>query len=96
MNRDQVLQILQAHRADIVQHGVKSIRLFGSIARNEATPDSDIDLLVEFNRPTGLFAFFRLQNFLEKLLGRKVDLGTPDGLKPRIREHVLRECVDVA
>jgi predicted nucleotidyltransferase len=69
--------------------------LFGSTARDEATDASDVDLLVEFGRPAGLFAFFELQDHLSELLGRPVDLGTPASLKPRLRDAVLRERVDV-
>ena len=57
---------------------------------------SDVDLLVEFDRPVGLFGLFALQDRLEELLGCKVDLGTPRSLKPRLRETVLREMVYVA
>ena len=57
---------------------------------------SDVDLLVEFDRPVGYFGLFALQDHLESLLGCKVDLGTPGSLKPRIRERMMGECVRVA
>ena len=57
---------------------------------------SDIDLIVEFNRLTGYFALFSLQDHLEQLLGMHVDLGTRESLKPRVREAVLLECINVA
>jgi hypothetical protein len=69
--------------------------LFGSAARDEASADSDVDLLVEFSQPVGLFQFFELQQRLEELLVCKVDLGTPRSLKPRIKEHVLQEAIRV-
>ncbi len=72
------------------------IILFGSHAYGKPTAWSDVDLLVEFSRPVGLFQFIELQQRLEALLGRKVDLGTPRSLKPRIKEHVLREAILVA
>lgn len=78
------------------KYGVKSLALFGSVSRDEAVPDSDVDLLVEFDRPVGYFGLFALQDHLESILGCKVDLGTPNSLKPRIRERVLGECVRVA
>jgi predicted nucleotidyltransferase len=81
MDRDLVLQILGQHRSEINACGVKSLALFGSVARDEARPDSDVDLLVEFNRPTGLLGLIALQQKLEEWLGRPVDLGTPDSLK---------------
>ena len=95
MTRDEVLRILSEHRAELERLGVKSLALFGSLVRNEAGPESDVDLLVEFSRPVGLFHFVDVKWFLEGLLGCKVDLGTPDSLRPRIRERVLKEAVRV-
>jgi predicted nucleotidyltransferase len=97
MKRDQITQILQLHHTELKQkYGVRSLSLFGSVARDEDGPASDVDLLVEFNRPVGYFGLFALQDYLESLLGCKVDLGTSNSLKPRIRDHVMGECVRVA
>ena len=97
MKQDVVLQILAQKNTELTkQFGVKSLLLFGSVARNEATTASDVDLLVEFNRPVGYFGLFALQDYLEKLLGCPVDLGTPDSLKPYIRERVMGELIRVA
>ena len=97
MKRDQITQILQLHRIELEQkYGVRSLSLFGSVARDAGGPASDVDLLVEFDRPVGYFGLFALHDYLESLLGCKVDLGTPDSLKPRIRDHVMGECVRVA
>ena len=96
MRRDEVVKRLAEHRQDLSQFGVKSLALFGSVARDQAFSTSDVDLLVEFDRPVGLFGLFALQEFLENLLGCHVDLGTPDSLKPRLREEVLSERVYVA
>ena len=97
MKKDAVLQILKQKNAEITnQFGVKSLLLFGPVARNKATAVSDMDLLVEFNRPVGYFGLFALQNYLEKLLGCPVDLGTLDSLKPYIRERVMGELIRVA
>jgi len=96
MKQDVLLQILKQKNAEMAkQFGVKSLLLFGSVARNEATSASDVDLLVEFNRPVGYFGLFALQDYLEKLLGCPVDLGTPDSLKPYIRERVMGELIRV-
>jgi uncharacterized protein len=95
MERDQVMKILQENSVEIHGFGVKSLALFGSVARGEARADSDVDLLVEFDRPTGLFGLVALQKRLEELLGCSVDVGTPDSLKASIRSHVLGECVYV-
>ena len=75
--------------------GVQSLALFGSVARDEATAKSDVDLLVEFNRPVGYFGLFALQDYLEQLLGCPVDLGTPDSLKPYLRERIQGELLRV-
>jgi uncharacterized protein len=96
MKQDMVLQILKQKNAEMTrQFGVKSLLLFGSVARNEATTTSDVDLLVEFNRPVGYFGLFALQDYLEKLLGCPVDLGTPDSLKPHIKDRVIGELIRV-
>jgi len=96
MKQDVVIKILKQKNAEMAkQFGVKSLLLFGSVARDEATTTSDVDLLVEFNRPVGYFGLFALQDYLEKLLGCSVDLGTPDSLKPRIRERVMGELIRV-
>jgi predicted nucleotidyltransferase len=97
MDREQVIRIIKSQNETLSQQfGVKSLALFGSVARGDATPGSDVDLLVEFNRPVGYFGLFALQDHLESLFGCAVDLGTPDSLKPRIREQVLEELIYVS
>ncbi|MBI1794698.1 MAG: nucleotidyltransferase family protein [Chloroflexi bacterium] len=96
MKQDIVLQALKRKSSELtIQFGVKSLLLFGSVARNEATSTSDVDLLVEFSRPVGYFGLFALQDYLEKLLGCPVDLGTPDSLKPYIKDRVMGELIRV-
>ena len=96
MKKKEVLKIIKEHQRELTDvYGVKSLALFGSVARDEAGPSSDIDMLVEFYRPVGLFGLFSLQDRLEELFGRKVDLGTPDSLKPRLRSSVMSELVYV-
>jgi hypothetical protein len=95
MNIHSVSQLLHNHQADLDQFAVKSLAVFGSVARGEATDRSDIDLLVEFNQPIGLFEFIRLKYFLENLIGSKVDLVTPDALHPALRDSILNEAVKV-
>jgi predicted nucleotidyltransferase len=87
---------LAAHNADLIHLGVQSLALFGSTVRDDARPDSDVDLLVEFSRPVGLFEFIDLTNYLERLLGCRIDLGTAASLRPRLREQILKEAVYVA
>jgi len=96
MKQEAVLQILKDKNAELKkQFGVKSLSLFGSVARNESTSTSDVDLLVEFDRPVGYFGLFALQDYLEKILGCPVDLGTFDSLKPYMRERVMGDLVHV-
>jgi predicted nucleotidyltransferase len=73
---------------------VERIGVFGSYARNEQREDSDIDILVEFSRPVG-YEFFRLQRFLERQFGRKIDLATKAMLKQRIKDSILSETTFV-
>ncbi|MGA2327115.1 MAG: nucleotidyltransferase family protein [Bryobacteraceae bacterium] len=75
------------------RHGAKNVRVFGSVARGAAGPESDLDLLVEFEPGRGLLAHAALVRELEQLLGCKVDLVSQNGLKARIRSRVLQEAV---
>ena len=95
MDINSVSLILHKHQADLDQFSVKSLAVFGSVARGEATESSDIDLLVEFSQPVGLFEFIRLKYYLENLIGSKVDLVTPDALHPALRDSILNEAVNV-
>jgi predicted nucleotidyltransferase len=96
MTRDQILKLLSGHKADLERQGVKSLSLFGSVARGQATAASDVDILVEFAVPVGLFEFIRLKLFLERILGMPVDLVTPDALKESMREAILKEAIRAA
>ena len=98
MTRDEVVQTLKPRCGELQRdYGVASLRVFGSVARDEAQPASDVDLLVDFAEPVGLFHLFRLQHYLEELLGvERVDLITRGGLKPRLRNRILAEAVHVA
>jgi hypothetical protein len=96
MNRDTLQQLLASHRAALDRLGVKSLAVFGSVARGEAGPESDVDILVEFSNTPGFDQYMDLKFFFEDLLKRHVDLVTPDALRPRIRPNVEREAVRVA
>ena len=69
---------------------VKRIGIFGSYARDEQKKESDVDIIVEFTSPVG-FKFIELKLYLEEILDKKVDLVTPNALKPQIKESVLKE-----
>lgn len=96
--RDEIIAQLAAHRDKLAEgFGVRSLAVFGSAARDELSPESDVDILVDF-RPearVGLFELVALREHLEGLLGRSVDVVTADGLRSWMRERVLREAVRV-
>lgn len=95
LKRDEVLSLVAAHQEELKQLGVKSLDLFGSVARDEARADSDVDFLIEFNRTVGLLQFIRIRHYLEDVLGHSVDLGTVAALRQHLREPVLREAIRV-
>jgi len=97
MRRAEVVALLSARKEEIVtRFGVRSLSLFGSMARDEARPDSDVDVLVEFVGPTTFDGHMGLLVFLEDLLGRRVDVVTAKGLKPRLRPLIEQDLVRVA
>lgn len=96
MRRAEALQLIETNRAELTALGVKSLALFGSVARDEARPDSDVDLLVEFAEPVGFFHLFRVRRRLEEILAAKVDLTTPGGLRPELRRGILAEAIRAA
>jgi uncharacterized protein len=88
---------LQSRREEILRvaarHGARNMRVFGSVARGEAGPDSDLDFLVDLEPGRSLFDLGGLLMDLQTLLGRRVDVVTESGLRARIRERVLREAI---
>jgi len=97
MKREDIIRILKEQQKTLTErYNVERLSLFGSVARGEARDDSDVDLLVEFSQPVGLFQFIELQQWLQSLLGCEVDLGTPRSLKSAIKDQVLREAIRVA
>ena len=98
MNKKQIIDTIQANRVLLEEFSVKSISVFGSIARDEARPGSDVDILVEFepNARIGFFTFSRLQRRLSDILGRPVDLVTPDALHKAMKSRILEEAVHAA
>ena len=96
VRRDDVLTILRAHREELRRFGVVSLILFGSVARDQAGPQSDVDLIVELKRPAGYFTLVRLQEHLEHLLKARVDLLTSGALNHTLRERIAHESVRAA
>lgn len=95
MKRNEVLSIVVKHQEVLQEFGVKSLELFGSVARDEANPESDVDFLVEFAKPVGLFQFSKVRLYLEDILGCSVDLGTQKALRQHLREPVLKDAIRV-
>ncbi len=93
MERQEVLDKLSAHRAELQEMGVESVAVFGSVARDEADNTSDVDLLVTFNREIGLFHFAHVRRRLSEILGCPVDLVTQRALREEMRDEVLREAI---
>jgi uncharacterized protein len=94
LSRDGVLEALGRDREALRGFGVRRLALFGSAARDEASPGSDIDVLVAFERKT-FRAYVGLLRHLEGLLGRRVDLVIEEAVKPAIRSRILAEKIDV-
>ena len=93
-NLYQVKRILENEEENLSkEYGVSKIGVFGSFVFGDYRDDSDIDLLVEFNKPIGLFDFIGLENYLTDKLGRKVDLVAKKGLKRYIRKNILNSVV---
>jgi uncharacterized protein len=94
MTRDQIIAKLRELKPQLERDShVSAIAIFGSYARDEAHPGSDIDVIVEFSETPGLFEFVALQDRLSELLKRKVDLFTKRSLHPALREQILAETI---
>ncbi len=86
--RDEILDIAQ-------KHGAKNIRIFGSMARGEEGPESDLDIIVEMEKGSSLLDIIAIKQDIEDLLGRKVDVVTEASISPYIRDTVLKEAVNL-
>ena len=96
MNRDEVLDALRQHKQVLRDRfDVTGLALYGSFARNQATSESDVDILVRFDGPATSSSYFGTQFYIEDLLGRRVDLVTDKALRPELRPFVEQEALDV-
>jgi uncharacterized protein len=95
MDRAEIIRLLSEHRLELRQMGVRSLALFGSAARDELLPDSDIDLLADLEPPYTYDRYVRVKFFIEDLFHRSVDLVMPETLKARIRPYVEKEAIYV-
>jgi hypothetical protein len=97
MNSETILQRLREAIPDLRRRfAVAHLSVFGSVARGTAGPDSDVDILVEFEGPATLDGFMGLKAELEQLLGARVDLATPRSLRPSLLALVKKDLCDVA
>jgi hypothetical protein len=96
MRREQVIATLRKHEAELKAAGIIRLAVFGSVARGDNSPQSDVDLLADFDktRHFTLLTMGRIESRLADLLGTRVDLSSPEWLKGSIRDQVLREAVD--
>ena len=97
MTKRELEKKLAAYRNEPRKMGIVSLAVFGSVARNESTPQSDIDLLIDFDRDVGLFHLFEIQHRLEEIIGvPKIDLIQTGAIHPALRKQILSEAVNVA
>lgn len=96
MERKKLLSLIKENRANLTKLGVKSLSLFGSVARGEDTENSDVDMLVEFEGKVTFDSFMDTKFFLEDLLGVSVDLVMPQTIRPQIKTYIMQDLVHVA
>ena len=95
MKRDEVISKLRAHQAELRAAGIVRLAIFGSVARGDNSPESDVDLLADFDETKRytLLTMGRLESRLADLLGTGVDLSSPEWLKESVKNQILREAV---
>lgn len=96
MTPRELQRILSEHRTELDRLGVASLAVFGSVARQTATDETDVDLLVEFSGPAGAFELLDAQEYLQSITGLPVDLTTQGALHPEMQGQILTEAVRVA
>ena len=93
---EEIKETIQQHKKEMKEkYCVKEIGIFGSLVRGEMKEESDVDILVEFEKPIGFFKFLELEEYLSDLIGRKVDLVSKKALKPHIGKYILEEVITV-
>ena len=96
MIRNQILSLLKSHKRDLAIYDVKNLFLFGSVARDDETSQSDVDVLVTFQGPPTFDHYMDLKFYLEELFQRKVDLVTESGLRPEVKKFVEKDLIRAA
>ncbi|MCD6542143.1 MAG: nucleotidyltransferase family protein [Thermoplasmata archaeon] len=96
MKLEEIQKILAKHKKELYErYKIKEIGIFGSFVRGEEKEGSDIDILVEFEEVPGLIKFIEIEEYLSKLLGRKVDLVRKPAIRKELRHRILKEVVYV-
>ena len=96
MTKDQIIATLQAHQPELRHMGVVSLSLFGSVARNEAGPESDVDLFFDYDDPRfSLIELIKVQEKVADILGTEVDVTTRDSLHPMLRSDIESSAITV-
>jgi len=97
MNREEAIARIKPHEAELRRAGITSLALFGSVARGEQRQDSDIDLMCEIDRSSGmsLIEFARVQTNLERYMSQSIDLVVRGSMRPRIREQAEADMVSI-
>jgi uncharacterized protein len=92
MRRREAIELLRQHRAEIAAHGVRALYLFGPTRRDEAGPDSDVDLFVDYDEGFSLLDLVAVKEQIDQILGVRADLTTRGGLHPIFRDDILRDA----
>jgi len=96
MDKAEILRKLRERKIELHEMGVQTLALFGSVAREEATPESDVDILVSIKSPVTFDAYMDIKFYLEDLLGTPVDLIIDEALRPQVRPYVQMDAIYVA
>ena len=96
MIKEKVLRLLIDHRSEIQEFQIEKLSIFGSVARDQETLNSDVDILIKFKGPASYDLYMDLKFYLESLLGRKVDLVTEDAVRPELRRFVEEDLIRIA
>jgi len=93
---DVIKKIISEHRKELEsKYNVKEIGIFGSYVRAQNSKNSDLDVLVEFSKPIGMFKFLELEEYIQNITGIKIDLVSKKALKPRIGQNILKELIKI-
>ncbi|MCD6512088.1 MAG: nucleotidyltransferase family protein [Thermoplasmata archaeon] len=96
MNLEEIERILAEHKEELYQkYKIKEIGIFGSFVRGEESKESDVDIVVEFEEVPGLIKFIEIEEYLSKLLGRKVDLVRKPSIREELKDKIMKEVVYV-